>query len=181
MMAIPSPRLSFFSVVAAVLLLTSGCEQETTAQAGGQQFEENSLAQQAGPLLPDLDLAALDESPVSLVSYMGQPVVLNLWATWCPPCRREMPVFEQAQADFPDIAFVMLNQGESAQQAQDFLQTEGLALTDVLLDPSSQAMRELKTGGLPTTFYFDARGELVDLHLGELTMAEMKDTLSQHY
>src|SRR5699024_3760829 len=139
------------------------------------------FAQPSGPPLPDLDLAALDERPVSLVSYMGQPVVLNLWATWCPPCRREMPVFEQAQAEFPDIAFVMVNQGESAQQAQDFLDTEGLVLSDVLLDPSSEAMQEFGARGLPTTFYFDAQGQFVDLHLGEITMAELKDTLSQHY
>lgn len=181
MMTLLSPRLLLSVIAVVILVLMAGCNQEDAGQQGAQHLSVDHVVQPFGPPLPDLELAALDERPVSLVSYMGQPVVLNLWATWCPPCRREMPVFEQAQAEFPDIAFVMVNQGESAQQAQDFLDNEGLALNDVLLDPSSETMNALGAGGLPTTFYFDARGELVDLHLGELTMAEMKDTLSQHY
>src|SRR3546814_16411886 len=83
-----------------------------------------------------------------------------------------MPVLEQAQTAFPDVAFVLINQGESAQQANMFLESEGLNLTDVLLDPSSEAMREMRAGGLPTTFFFDAQGRMVDLHLGEITMAD---------
>src|SRR3546814_7660724 len=102
------------------------------------------MAQQAAPSLPDLQLVTLEERPAHLSSYMGTPVVLNLWATWCPPCRREMPVLEQAQTAFPDVAFVLINQGESAQQANMFLESEGLNLTDVLLDPSSEAMREMR-------------------------------------
>src|SRR3546814_7917792 len=86
------------------------------------------MAQQAAPSLPDLQLVTLEERPAHLSSYMGTPVVLNLWATWCPPCRREMPVLEQAQTAFPDVAFVLINQGESAQQANMFLESEGLNL-----------------------------------------------------
>lgn len=59
------------------------------------------LMQRSPPPLPDLQLATLDERPISLSAYAGRPVVLNLWASWCPPCRREMPVFEQAQTEFP--------------------------------------------------------------------------------
>src|SRR5690554_730160 len=112
-------------------------------------------ASQASIPLPDLQLVTLVERPARLSAYLGQLVVLNLWATWCPPCRREMPVLEQAQTAFPDVAFVLLNEGESAQQVLDFLKSENLTLTDVLLDPSSEAMRTMKTGGLPTTFFFD--------------------------
>jgi len=90
-------------------------------------------------------------------------------------------VLEQAQAAFPDVAFVLVNQGESAQQAQAFLESEGLALMDVLLDPSSETMQALRTGGLPTTFFFDAEGQLVDLHLGEITMADLKGKISNHF
>src|SRR5690606_19383793 len=124
-----------------------------------------ALFLRSAPPLPDLQLATLDEQPVSLGEYAGRPVVLNLWASWCPPCRREMPVCEQAQAQFPDVAFVLINQGESAQQAQAFLESEGLSLTDVLLDPASQAMQTMRSRGLPTTVFFDAQGRQVDAHL----------------
>lgn len=139
------------------------------------------VIQRSAPPLPDLQLVALDERPVSLDSYVGKPVVLNLWASWCPPCRREMPVLEQAQAAFPDVAFVLVNQGESAQQARDFLDSEGLNLTDVLLDPASEAMRAVGSRGLPTTLFFDAQGRMVDSHLGEITMPSLKDKLLRRF
>ncbi|THJ33961.1 TlpA family protein disulfide reductase [Lampropedia aestuarii] len=135
----------------------------------------------AMPPLPALQLAKLDGQPVALDSYLGQPVVLNLWATWCPPCRREMPVFEQAQAEYPGIAFVLVNQGESAQQAHAFLTAQGLQLSDVLLDPRSQTMQAIGSQGLPTTLFFDATGRLVDSHMGELSMASLKSTLTRRF
>lgn len=138
-----------------------------------------SLMLRSAEPLPDLQLTSLDEHPVSLSAYEGRPVVLNLWASWCPPCRREMPAFEQAQTEFPDVAFVMLNQGESARQARAFLQGEGLMLEDVLLDPSSSAMRTLRSRGLPTTLFFDAQGRMVDTHLGEITLAALKNTVQR--
>src|SRR3546814_10389758 len=61
--------------------------------------------------------------------------------SWCPPCRREMPILEQAQTAFPEVAFVLINQGEIAQQAMTYLESEALSLTDVLLDPSSEIGR----------------------------------------
>jgi thiol-disulfide isomerase/thioredoxin len=137
--------------------------------------------QRSAPPLPALALATLDERPVVLSSYTGRPVVLNLWASWCPPCRREMPVFEQAQAQHPEIDFVMVNQGESAQQARAFLESQGLQLKDVLLDPGSQTMQTFASRGLPTTLFFDEQGRLVDAHLGELTMASLKNTMSRRF
>ncbi len=139
------------------------------------------LMQGSAPPLPDLQLATLDENLISLSEYAGRPIVLNLWASWCPPCRREMPVFEQAQTEFPDVAFVMVNQGESAQQAQAFLDSEGLNLTDVLLDPSSTAMQTMRSRGLPTTLFFDAQGRQVDSHLGEITMPSLKDKMLRRF
>lgn len=139
------------------------------------------LLQRSAPPLPALTLATLDEQPVVLNSYAGRPVVLNLWASWCPPCRREMPVFEQAQAQYPDIAFVMINQGESAQQARAFLESERLQLKNVLLDPASLTMKAVASRGLPTTLFFDEQGRLVDTHLGELTMASLKHTVSRRF
>ncbi|MFT3759703.1 prolipoprotein diacylglyceryl transferase family protein [Thauera sp.] len=141
-----------------------------------------ALLHQSGPPLPDVQVSTLDARLLSLsASYQGRPVVLNLWASWCPPCRREMPVFAQAQRDFPQVAFVMLNQGESAQQALAFLQGRQLKLTDVLLDHSSQAMQLFGSRGLPTTLFFDEQGRLVDTHMGELTTASLRSTLMRRF
>ncbi|MBD9473640.1 TlpA family protein disulfide reductase [Achromobacter sp. ACM01] len=133
------------------------------------------------PRLPDLQLQTLDGKPIALRSYEGKPLVVNLWASWCPPCRREMPALEQAQSEFPGVSIVLVNQGEGAQQAHDFIQSEGLALRNVLLDPASASMRAVNSRGLPTTLFYDAQGRLVDTHLGEITMAALKDKMSRRF
>ena len=163
------------------LMLLAGCDRGTNADQPLSQVSDFKLPEQVAIPLPDLQLLGLDERPVSLSSYKGQPIVLNLWATWCPPCRREMPVLEQAQQAFPDIALVLINQGETAQQAKAFLKSEDLTLTDVLLDGDSEAMRAMRTGGLTTTFFFDKEGRMVDLHLGEITMDDLEQKISQHF
>lgn len=140
-----------------------------------------ALLQRSAPPLPSDPLVMLDDRPVALDAYLGRPVVVNLWATWCPPCRREMPVFEQAQSLYPQVAFVMVNQGERAPVIQSFLEREGLALDHVLRDPASDTMRVMGARGLPTTLFFDSEGRLVDTHMGELTMASLKSTLMRRF
>src|SRR3546814_10975536 len=93
-------------------------------------------------------------------------MVLNLWATLCPPCRREMPVLDEAQGRYPGIAFVLVNQGEDRGTIHRYLDRAGLALDHVLLDPHSQAMLETNTRGLPTTLFFHAEGRLADTQPG---------------
>ncbi|UXU89793.1 TlpA family protein disulfide reductase [Burkholderia sp. S-53] len=137
--------------------------------------------QHAAPPLAAMQLEALDSTPVLPQSFAGSPVVVNLWATWCPPCRREMPILEQAQRDHPDITVLMLNQGENAQAVRAFLEQQGLHFDHVLLDPSLHAMHAYGSRGLPTTLFFNAKGELVESHMGELTAARLKDTVTQRF
>ena len=84
--------------------------------------------------MPQLALPATDGTTVRLASFEGRQTVVNLWATWCPPCQREMPVLQKAQAARPDVHFVFVNQGESAQQVAAYLARSGLQLRNVLLD-----------------------------------------------
>ena len=147
------------------------------AAAGGALW----WMQQSAPPLPDIALTALDGSSAGLADYAGRPVVVNMWATWCPPCRREMPVLERAQGAYPDVSFVLVNQGEDAETIRHFLVEEGLDLRDILRDPHSRTMAETGARALPTTLYFDADGRLVDTHLGELTGASLADTLRRRF
>lgn len=140
-----------------------------------------TLLHRSAPPLPDLTLAALDGSPATLHAYAGQPIALNLWATWCPPCRREMPVLERAQSAYPDVSFVLVNQGEDAATIEQFLIDEGLQLSDILRDPHSRTMAETGARALPTTLYFAADGSLAETHLGELTGASLAHTLRRRF
>ena len=109
-----------------------------------------ALLQRSAPPLPDIAVVTLDGSHARLDASAGKPVVLNLWATWCPPCRREMPVFEDAVQAYPEVRFVLLNQGEDAATISDYLDREGLHLhAQVLLDLYSLAMPATNTRGRP--------------------------------
>ncbi len=85
------------------------------AGLGAWGIAQGTLAtlQRGAPPLAAMPLQALDSTPVLPAGFVGKPVVVNLWATWCAPCRREMPILEQAQRDHPGITVLMLNQGET--------------------------------------------------------------------
>lgn len=127
--------------------------------------------------LPALTLYDLSGEQRPLTDFRGRPVVLNLWASWCPPCRREMPVLADAQARHAEIDFVFVNQGEGDEAVREFLRAEGLALDNVLLDPSAAVSRSFGAMGLPVTLFFEADGRLAATHLGEITRAELSDEL----
>ena len=128
--------------------------------------------------LPPLSLSSLDGRSVSLADFAGKPTVVNLWATWCPPCRREMPALQQAQAANPDVNFVFVNQGEESQTIAAFLDRQGLALRNVLVDPQNSVGAALGHSGLPTTLFFDAHGRLADTRVGELSQATLAQRLA---
>lgn len=129
--------------------------------------------------LPPVVLSSLDGKPVALVDYVGRPTVINLWATWCAPCRREMPVLQQAQQDHPDVDIVLVNQGESTPAITAYLGREGLTLRQVLVDPQSRTGAALGHRALPTTLFFDASGRLVDTRIGELSQATLGQRLAR--
>lgn len=128
--------------------------------------------------MPQLALPSMDGSTIALSTYEGRPTVVNLWATWCPPCQREMPVLHAAQLARPDLHFVFLNQGESPQQVAAYLRKSDLALRNVLLDARGEVGAALGHRALPTTLFFDAQGRLVDTRVGELSEASLAERLS---
>jgi YD repeat-containing protein len=109
----------------------------------------------------------------------GKPAVVNLWATWCAPCRREMPVLAEAQRTRPEVVFIFANQGEEAVAIRSYLARDGLDLANVVLDPDGRLGRETHSRGLPTTLFYDAQGLLVEAHMGPLSKASLAAKLSK--
>ena len=130
--------------------------------------------------LPEVALTDLNERPVDLASLAGdKPTVVNLWATWCPPCIREMPVLEEAQRRYPGVNFVFANQGEHPETIRKFLMAQNLNLSHVLSDRQNRFGRVVGSHGLPTTLFYNAQGHLVDTHIGELSRASLARSLER--
>ena len=103
----------------------------------------------------------------------GQPVVVNLWASWCGPCRREMPMLQDIAAKNPNVTMRFVDQGETPQAVRGFLIQQMLSGADVRLDPRRSLMTRYLSIGLPATLFFRADGTLAFGQIGEISRAEV--------
>ena len=127
--------------------------------------------------VPPVEVRRLDGSTVSLDKFVGRPLIVNLWATWCPPCRREMPALKSAQQAHPEVEFVFVNQGESVEAVKNYLATHRLQMPNVVTDPAKQLSARTGSSGYPTTLFYDTKGRLYLRHMGELSRAILEEKI----
>ena len=124
---------------------------------------------------PELGLRDLNGHLHRLRDYRGQVLIVNFWATWCPPCRAEMPSMEAAwqQLKGKNIRLLAVNVGETEDQVWAFTAEYDLSFP-LLLDEDGKAVRRWPVRGLPTTFVVDPQGNLTYQALGERDWADPK-------
>lgn len=133
----------------------------------------------SGIPLPAIRLPSLVGGSVTLSDFRGKPVVINVWATWCPPCVRELPALIRAQAKHPEIRFVFVAQDRGAQPVRTFLRLRHLGPRNVLLDTTGVVVSRFRSAALPTTFFFDARGRMTASHPGALSASTLAQYLTE--
>lgn len=111
--------------------------------------------------------------PWQIGDLQGRPIVLNLWATWCPPCRREMPMLTRAAATERRAEILLVNQGETPAQITAFLRAQGLDPAHVASDPSGLLSEMTGAGALPTTLFIASDGTVRQVHTGEITRVQL--------
>jgi cytochrome c biogenesis protein CcmG/thiol:disulfide interchange protein DsbE len=129
----------------------------------------------------DFTLSDLDGNLVRLADFRGQPVIVNFWATWCAPCRIEMPEMQEAFDKYQEdeLVILALDQGETVEVAREFFYDEmGLTFTP-LLDESSAISTEYGSFGvLPSTYFVNASGVVSAIHRGPLTLNQIDNYLA---
>lgn len=153
---------------------------------------DDALARGEPPPAPGFSLAAFEDghlpqslertwgraardATIDLRELRGTPVVLNVWASWCVPCREEAPVLERGwqRAREQGVLFVGLNQQDVSDDARDFIAEFGLTFAHVR-DPTNETSRHWGVGGIPETFFIDARGRIVGHVVGVVSPDQLR-------
>lgn len=134
---------------------------------GGENISENEYNEETQNdfmAAPDFTVLDYDLNEVNLSDYMGKPIVLNFWATWCYYCKVEMPDFDKARENYPDVQFLMVNATDGAQEtvesAKAYIEKEGYGF-DVFFDTNLEAVSAYYVTGFPATFFINKDGALV--------------------
>ena len=173
--------LALFGIFVALLMIFLEDRNAPAAQPTFQPApQRNVISFQA----PDFELPLLDGlTLVSPSDYAGRPLFLNFWATWCAPCVRELPAFEDFVAAHADQengpALLTINLGETAAEITGFLQEIGLRNLPVAMDINQVVKRDYGVQNLPTTFVIDGGGMVRHMKLGEMKYEEMGLYLQQ--
>ena len=151
----PRGRLGLFT---AVILVAVGA---ALGVLQGARFLRDTSSRSSPVSVPALAFETGDGRPLALSDFRGRFVLLNVWATWCPPCRKEMPSLDRLQGkiggeDFEVVALSIDRQG--AELVKPFFASVGVARLAVYLDRTGSVMPALRIAGLPTTILIDPRG-----------------------
>lgn len=128
----------------------------------------------AYPPLPDITLTQLNGQPANLTALQGKPMVINIWATWCGPCRSELPMLVAASHEMDGVRFVFIDHGEPASTVRDYLKQAGINPQHVLLDSQGKLMQDYKLPGCPATLFVGPAGQVRNLHMGTLSAATLQ-------
>ncbi len=161
--------------LAGVLLLIASA---ASCAGGGDSVDLPGINK--GSVAVDFELPDLDGEEITLSDYRGSVVLINFWATWCPPCRAEIPDIEEAYQARRDEGFMVL--GVSVEQAPDhvesFVEAMGMSYP-VLLDEAGVVSGTYRAPGLPISLFLDREGVIRIRHVGQLTSALLEQYLAE--
>jgi thiol-disulfide isomerase/thioredoxin len=143
----------------------------SNSNTSGVKINENAVKIKAA----DFRLKDLDGKEVSLSDFRGKNVYLNFWATWCPPCKAEMPDIEKLYDETKDSNLVILavNLGEGSSTVKTFVDNNKYNFR-ILLDTDKDAAAKYNISAIPSSFFIDKNGNIISKKIGTMTLEEMK-------
>ena len=161
--------------VAAALFIGSGSNSGSDGGSGTDAAGVSTLRAATPFTLPEL---RADRGEVSLAAAPAMPTVVNFFAAWCEPCKRELPALQAAAAAHPEIAFLGVDHQDSRLDAIELLDAYGVTYP-AGYDPRGDLAAQYAVRGLPATVFIATDGRIVDFHQGELSAAELQERLDR--
>jgi len=162
-------RKLFTLLLVAALLAGCGAQKAQTPLSG-----EAETTAPVEPRLPDFTAYDDNGQPVKLSDYLGKPIVLNFWASWCGPCKSEMPGFQAVYEELGDrVQFLMVDVGEHMDEGSAFIASAGYSFP-VLYDVNGEAAYAYQLSAIPATYLIDADGNITDSHVGAMQEADLR-------
>ena len=149
--------------------------QATASQPAAQN--DVKVGNRIGFTAPDFTLNTIDNKQISLRDYRGKPVILNFWATWCGPCRYEVPSFKAFYDKYPEEAVVIIavNTQDNPESALSYAKADGLKFV-IPVDPRGVVANQYNVRGMPTTFFINGTGVITSIKIGPfLNVEEMEE------
>ncbi len=157
-------------------ILLSGCANPDSGSGPATEY-----GPEVGKLAPDFTLTGLDGQEVSLSDFRGKPVLINFWASWCGPCRIEMPFLQEVYEEWNSKGLVVLavNLQENRIIVEKFAESMGLTFP-ILLSPGSKIPLSYNVRGIPATFLIDVDGVIRDIKIGAFSgVGEIESKLAK--
>ncbi|HHO54900.1 MAG TPA: TlpA family protein disulfide reductase [Trueperaceae bacterium] len=126
-----------------------------------------------------LKFETISGKELSLNDFAGEPMVVNLWATWCPPCRRELPLLSETAQEIPDINFVFADQREDISKVKSYISRSDLKIDNLVLDYSGKFGDKYGGNSLPMTIFIDKSGEIAAIHTGLINESQLMANLDK--
>jgi peroxiredoxin len=167
------------AVIGIAYVATLPAVPSVTAPVNSIDVSTLEVAPQQGALAPDFTLFNLEGEELTLSELRGHPVMINLWATWCAPCRIEMPHIQDRFERYADQGFLVLavDFDEPAGLVEGFRDELGLTF-DLLLDPGAEVQELYRNRSYPSTFFIDENGVIIVQHIGVMTEEQLDENLA---
>jgi peroxiredoxin len=137
------------------------------------ELASRNAAPAKGLPIADFELMTLTGDMVKLSQFRGQPVVINFWGTWCPPCKNEMPLLQSTyEAHQPELVILAVNVNDAVGSVERFVEEMSLTFP-ILLDETGSVRMQFQVRGYPTTYFVDGDGVLREQFIGELNQEQI--------